>query len=98
MNVQQYRIYADDLDESRHGQFVFADDESNEIVGFISDTDSDTYIDITLFGPIDSRELPEDIENVMSRVDWQEVFADTIPLMPDEVYAAWKEGANKHIH
>lgn len=98
MKVQQYRVYGDDLELCRHGQFVFADDESDEIIGFISDTDSDTYIDITFFDPIDSKELPEDIENVKSRVDWKEVFADTIPLMPDEVYAAWKEGANRHVH
>ena len=75
MKVQQYSLRIGDVDDSTdfteadYGQFVHRDNDSGTVMGFISDTDSSTFITITLFEPIEHTELPAFISDTSSYIE-----------------------------
>lgn len=97
MKIQQYTIRANgrDFSMARVGQFVFQNDSSDIAIGFISETDSDSYIGVTLFDPIDKKELPPDMEDMVQDVDWSEVFHGIADTMEESVRAGWEQAIDE---
>lgn len=78
MMVQEYRIplWEDNKHSIEVGGDVYRDDDSNEIVGFVSDVDA-TSMQITLFRPTD---ISKYVSNVIS-------FTET--LSKEELFDKW---------
>ena len=85
MKTQHYKMKAstENLELAKSGQIVFANNESDDIVGFI-DFVSDCEICIMLFDPTDS--ITEDQIHIAETCDWvsrlKEIMADD-PYMED---------------
>lgn len=85
MKTQHYKMKAstENLEFAKPGQFVFANNESEDLVGFI-DFVSDCEICIILFEPTD--DLVEDKIHIAETCDWvsrlKEIMADD-PDMED---------------
>jgi len=97
MKVQQYTMRSNgkDFTPAKIGQFVFQDASSDIAIGFISDTDAETFIEVTLFDPIEQEALPIDMERPYAVVDWSEVFHGIADLMEEEVRAGWEQAIDE---
>lgn len=91
MQVQQYKLLCNDVSGALPGQSVYLSNVSNMVIGFISATDSETYIEITLFDPVSSDNLPLTIYNTVSSVDYTSALSEILETAPAEIVDMWRE-------
>jgi len=93
MKVQQYKVAPKDCSFAlaEIGQFVLHDKDSDVAIGFIADTDNESFIEVFLFDQEDSVNLPDTIWDIVEESDFGVVFAAIEPNMSDEVRDAWEE-------
>ena len=91
MDIQQYKVSCEEAEHAVIGAFVFFNEDSNTVCGFVSDTDQDTWLEITLFDPTPASELPPDIFSTNAEVDWTQVFEDISDAIPDKVKQMWTD-------
>lgn len=75
MKVQVYKLPSsvENMLIAKPAQFVFANNESNMVIGFIAGVDAQ-FLSICLFEPIDISELPRDAMPIHSQVDASEML------------------------
>lgn len=94
--IQQYKILVDgDVPSGEIGQFIFLNGNTEIAAGFVSNTDGLTFIQVTLFDPVDAELLPSTIFEALVKVDAMAVFDSLADDMSEYVLKAWSEAIDE---
>jgi hypothetical protein len=89
MKVQQYKLLFNVTDEIQLPGFVFSSDDTALLVGFVSNTDHETYIEITLFEQTEKDNLPISVYDCRESVDFKPIFDQLMDVADETVQSAW---------
>lgn len=90
MLIQQYKIDCD-ATAVMLGAFVYHSNDEDVAIGFISATDNQSFIEVTLFDKMDEKDFPENIWDTRSEVVLDDVMDDVFPEMNERTQELWRE-------
>lgn len=94
MKIQQYKTMCSTISKNALLGFVFAYDDTELLAGFVSATDFNTYVEITLFNPVERDCISKPVWDCKEQVEFEPIFSRLMDDADETVQAAW----NKVIH
>lgn len=99
MLAQQYKLpmTKEALVEAHVLGFVFTGNESNSVIGFVSATDNETFIEFTLFNPreLEDKVIDAGAYDIKSEVDYKPLFSDLMDSADRDTWLAWVDIARR---